>query len=233
LGSGEDSHAKRFWCVERFSMADALSRAERNALHERMKFTRYQSGQTVYLPGDLSDTVYSVREGCIHLAYLDERGRRLTFSIVKRGQVFGETALMGETKRRWIAEAIEDSTLCIVAKADLLRFAQGNPRFALNITKIVGRRMVEIENKLEDLLFKSVSARLSHTLLRLVEKFGLPDPLGTRIDLKLTHQDLASLIGATRETTSTALGRFERQGLIAKGHSRIVVKDAALLGRVK
>ena len=215
----------RFWCVENFSLAEALNEAEREELHRYMRFVSYRAGETIYFPGDPSNTVYTLHRGRVRLGYLDESGRHLTFAILGRGQVFGETALAGEETRHWIAEALEDSTLCMVFKGDLLRFAAGNPKLALRISKLVGERLVEVENKLQDLIFKGVPARLSQTLLQLAERYGEREAEGVRIRFKITHRELAQLIGSTRETTSAALGRMERQGLLSKRYGMIVLKN--------
>lgn len=223
---------KRFWCVENFSLADVLTEEERAELHKHMQFVRYKAGETIYFPGDPSRTVYSIREGRVRLAYLDEQGHRLTFAIIGRGQVFGEMALAGEQRRNWIAEAIEDSVLCIISKSDLLGFAERNPKLALRINKMLGDRLLEIENKLEDLLFRSVNARLSRTLLKLAEQYGEQEADGVRIRLRLTHQELAHLIGAARETTSATLGDLERRGLIRKGRGTILLRDLERLRKM-
>jgi CRP/FNR family transcriptional regulator len=206
-------------------MADTLSVSDREILHTQMEFADYRAGEVVYFPGDPSETVYSVREGKVRLTYLDESGRRLTFAIVGRGQLFGESALAGEESRNWLAEAVEDTTVCIIQRDDLLDFAANNPDLSLRIGKEVGDRLSEIENKLEDLLFKNVHARLSTTLLNLSESFGERDGEGIRLQFRVTHQELANLIGATRETTSLALGDLERDGLLEKERGSITLKD--------
>lgn len=217
--------ARRFWCVENFNFVDVLTPQELEELRRTMRSVAYRAGETVYFPGDPSDTLYTLHHGRVRLAYLDESGRRLTLAIINPGELFGETALTGEQKRRWIAETLEDTVVCIIHKGDFLRLAHNNPRLALKITTLLGERLVEIENKLEDLLFKGVNARLARTLLQLSQKYGESEADGVRINLKLTHEELAHLIGSTRETTSLALGELERQGLLHKQRGTIIVKD--------
>lgn len=219
------ARSSRFWCVEHFSLADVLDDEEKEELHRYMRFVNYRAGETIYLPGDPSDTVYTLHRGRVRLSYLDESGRRLTFAIIGRGQLFGETALVSEGPRRWVAEAIEDTTLCIVHKGDLLSFTHRNPKLVLKIIKLIGERMVEIESKLEHLLFKDARARLAGTLSQLGQDFGERGAEGVRIGFTLTHQELAYLIGASRETTSAILGELEREGLISKGRGKIVLID--------
>jgi len=216
---------QRFWCVENFSLADVLTQEEREEMHEFMQFKRYKAGETIYFPGDPTDTVYSVHEGRVRLAYLDESGKRLTLAMMGKGQVFGETTLAGHVKQRWIAEAVEDSIFCVIPRDVLIRFAEHNPKLALKINKLVGERQIEIENKLTSLLFKGVRERLAQTLIQLANQYGESADDGLQLSIKITHQDLAYLIGSTRETTSMILGEFERDGLINKSRERILVQD--------
>ncbi len=215
----------RFWCVENFTLMDVLTEPERDKLQQYLQHRDYKAGEAIYFPGDPSDTVYVVHHGHVRLSYLDPSGRRLTFAIVGPGHLFGETALAGEEQRLWLAEAIEDSKVCSIHKDDLLSLAQSRPILAMQITKKVGERLTEVQNKLEDILFKGVHARLSQALLKLSEQYGEESKRGISIRFRLTHQELANLIGATRETTSLALGDLERQGLLSKERGRITLKD--------
>ncbi len=221
----QSSVSQRFWCVENFKFIEVLTPEEHEELRRYIRSTEYRTGEPIYFPGDPSDTIYTLHHGRVRLAYLDESGRRLTLSIVNPGEVFGEMALGGEQSRRWIAEALEDTVLCMIHKDDFLRIARGNPRLALKISSLMGERLVEIENKLEDLLFKGVHARLARTLLQLAERYGEPKANEVHIRFRLTHEELAHLIGSTRETTSLILGELERQGLLHKQRGLIILKD--------
>jgi CRP/FNR family cyclic AMP-dependent transcriptional regulator len=221
----QSDRSQGFWCVEHFHLSDALTPQELEDLRRYIRSVEYHAGEVVYFPGDPSDAIYTLHRGRVRLAYIDESGRRLTLAIMTPGQLFGEMALAGEQKRRWIAETLEDSILCIVHKQDFLRLTQSNPKLTLRITSLLGERLVQIENKLEDLLFKGVHARLARTLLRLAEQYGEQEADGVRIRFRLTHEELAHLIGSTRETTSLTLGELERQGLLSKQRGVILLKD--------
>ena len=223
---------QRFWCIENLSFVDVLNPQELEELGRYIQSVPYQAGEAIYFPGDPSDTIYTLHHGRVRLAYLDESGRRLTLAIIGQGQLFGETALVGEQKRRWIAEALEDTVLCIVHKDDFLRIARRNPDLALKISALIGERLVEVENKLEDLLFKGVHARLARTLLQLAQQYGTQDADGMSLRFQLTHEELAHLIGSTRETTSLALGDLERQGVISKQRGVVLIKNLERLKQI-
>jgi CRP/FNR family transcriptional regulator len=121
----------------------------------------------------------------------------------------------------------------MIHKDDFLRLAQANPKVALRVSKLVGQRLVEIETKLEDIIFKGVRERLARALLHLSEQYGEQEAEGVRLRFRITHEELAQLIGATRETTSLALGELEREGLISKKRRVLLLKDLERLKRLK
>jgi CRP/FNR family transcriptional regulator len=110
-----------------------------------------------------------------------------------------------------------------------MQFASERPLISLKLTKWVDRQLQEVQVRLEELLFKDVPTRLARVLLRLAEEHGEPTPEGVLIDLPLTHQELAELIGSTRETTSLTLGAFTREGLLTRQRRRFLVHDVAAL----
>ncbi|MFQ5796262.1 MAG: Crp/Fnr family transcriptional regulator [Candidatus Bipolaricaulia bacterium] len=220
------NHQHKFWCVEGINLFDGLSPDQTEELKKRLKRVRYQKGETIYFPGDPGDTLYFLHEGRVKLAYLDESGRRLTLTIVRPGEPFGEMAIAGEEEgRELIAEALEDVNLCIIPRSDFLNFIQDKPLLSFRITKLIGQRRREVESKLEDLIFKDVPTRLSRLLLKLSEEYGQETEVGVEIDLKLTHQELADLIGSTRETTTAMLNRLEDEGILVKGRGQITIKN--------
>jgi CRP/FNR family transcriptional regulator len=150
-------------------------------------------------------------------------------AICRPGQPFGELTLSDDRAHRLLAEALTDVELCSIAKSALMQFAAERPQLSLRLTKWVDRQLQEVQVRLEELLFKDVPTRLARVLLRLAEEHGEPTPEGVLIDLPLTHQELAELIGSTRETTSLTLGAFTREGLLIRQRRRFLVHDVAAL----
>lgn len=215
----------QFWCLLNVNLFHHLNPDELNELKRWVKSIFYRKGETIFLPGDPSDYVYFLHKGRVKLAYLDESGKRLTLSICRVGELFGEMALLGEKRRRLIAEALEDVELCIVSSDDLLRFADNNQGLSIQLTRAIGSRMRDLENRLQDLIFKDVPTRLARLLYRLMDDYGIPHEKGTMLDVKLTHRDLADLIGSTRETTTATLNDLAKQGLVTKVKSKLVLPD--------
>lgn len=214
-----------FWCLNNVNLFEHLAPQQMDALHRQVKTIRYRRGDTIFLPGDPSDFVYFLHHGRVKLSYLDESGKRFMLSICKQGELFGEMAMLGEQQRRLIAEALEDVEVCIIASRDLTHFMAEHSDLALRITKTIGARMATLESRLEDMVFNSVPTRLARLLIRLSEEYGVSKERGICLDIRLTHRDLADLIGSTRETTTLTIGQLAAQGVVGKSQGRLLLHD--------
>lgn len=222
---GLSQETGQLWCLVNVNLFHQLDSEQMGSLNRWVKTINYRKGEIIFLPGDPSDFVYFLHKGRVKLAYLDESGKRLTLSICRVGELFGEMALMGEQRRRLIAEALEDVELCIVSSDDLLRFAEEHNDLSMHLTRAIGSRLRELETRLQDLIFKDVPTRLTRLLIRLIDDYGTPTEQGTMLDMKLTHRDLAELIGSTRETTTATLNDLTKRGLLCKVNGRLVLCD--------
>ncbi|MBC7093357.1 Crp/Fnr family transcriptional regulator [Candidatus Bipolaricaulota bacterium] len=186
---------------------------------------RVLARETVYHPGTPSTSVYFVKEGKIKLSYLDPSGKRITLALRGAGEMFGEMALVGEQRRRHHAEAIEESELIRVDRDVFLSWARHRPEILLRLLQLFGLWVRDLEEIVEDLAFRDIQARLSRQLLRLSHEYGVKTKTGILIGFRLTHRDLAEMIGSARENTTVVLNRFEREGILDKRRYQIVIKD--------
>jgi CRP-like cAMP-binding protein len=119
---------------------------------------------------------------------------------------------------------VEDSLLCIMVKEDFERLIQMVPGLGIRLSKMIGLKRWKIENRLLDLLYRTVEQRLAKTLLNLLEDFGVPHKNGYLLRIKLTHKDYADLIASTRETVTTTLNKMKGEGLIDFEDKYVVIK---------
>lgn len=189
----------------------------------------YQKGEIIYQPGDVDDSLYYIKSGVVKLAYLDESGRKLTLTILGEGEIFGEMVLIGRRKRELMAQVLQEALIYEVERARFTELLRRMPELALEVMELFGRRTREIERKLEDLVFKDIPTRLSRQILKLIEEHGVKTGEGIQIDFKITHKELADLIGSARENTTSALNRLAKEGILDKKRYRIIVKDEARL----
>ena len=189
--------------------------------HER----NYQKGDIVYQPGDVDESIYFIKSGKVKLAYLDESGRKLTLTILGENEIFGEMTLIGRQRRELMAQALQESVIYEIERGQFMELLKATPELSLQVMELFGRRTREIERKLEDLVFKDIPTRLSRQILKLIEQHGVDTDDGVQIDFKITHKELADLIGSARENTTSALNRLAREGILDKKRYHIVVKD--------
>lgn len=215
--------------VEEFSIFDGLSRLQKERLRYQVGMAVFKRGQVVYKPGDVGKDVYLLAEGRIRVAKVSGSHKELTLAYHEPGELFGEMALVSEAPRRTRAEAVAASKLYNVGREVLLELARSSPEFALRLGEVIGKRRHEIENRMESLVFHDVPSRLAGQLLALSRRYGIRKESGLEIGLKLSQQELAKLIGATRETTSTALNQLKREGVLDTDHRTIIIFDLQAL----
>jgi len=181
--------------------------------------------ETVYYPGTPSDAVYFVEKGNVKLSYLDPTGKRLTMALRGPGEMFGEMALVGEQRRRHQALVVDDSVIVRVERDVCLAWLRNRPDVLLEILQLFGLWIRDLEEIVEDQAFRDIQTRLSRQLLRLSHEYGVKTKDGILISFRLTHRDLAEMIGSARENTTMTLNRFEREGILDKRRFQIVIKD--------
>ena len=152
-----------------------------------------------------------------------------TLAYVKPGEVFGELALFDPSERGEYVESVEASVLIRIPKQRIQELMNRELDVALAVTKLVGLRRQRIERRLRTLFFTSNQHRLNHLLLDLAEQFGVAIDGGIRLGLKLSHQEIANLIGTTRETVTILMGKLKSDGLVSGQRQTVILNDMSRL----
>ncbi len=132
---------------------------------------------------------------------------------------------MSDERRNEYAEAAEASTLVLIPKATITAVIRKYPEIGLGVTKLIGLRRSRIERRLRNLLFRSNRERVIHLLLELSEKYGQFSDQGIALNIRLSHQEMASIIGSTRETVTVVLGHLQAEGSILIARRRITIRN--------
>ncbi|MCP3677173.1 MAG: Crp/Fnr family transcriptional regulator [Deltaproteobacteria bacterium] len=202
----------KLWYISTNKIFYDLPEADQNEMASMMTMRNIKKKGFVYNEGDRADTLYILKEGRIKITHLAEDGRELTIDIIEPGDLFGELTLAGEEERETSAEALADSFICTISRKNFEAFLSMRPNLSLTITKWMGLRLRRIESRFENLIFQDVRTRLTTLLKDLAEKYGEDIEEGRKIAIKLSHQELANLIGATRETVTLELNNMKRRG---------------------
>ncbi|RMH45135.1 MAG: Crp/Fnr family transcriptional regulator [Deltaproteobacteria bacterium] len=183
----------------------------------------------VYLPGDPGDAVFFVNGGRIKISKVTRDGKALTLSYCGPSEMFGETCLVDGGPRAEMAEAMDNSMITEIPRPDFERLIRDNAQLGYQMVRILAGRRRDIEDKLEALVFRDVTSKLAELLLNLAEEYGVEDARGTLVQLKITHQELANLIGSTRETVSLTLSQFKKKKYITTEGRKVIISDPASL----
>lgn len=148
---------------------------------------------------------------------LNQNGKQFTVDILVDGNIFGETSTLSLTDDQIYAEAMVDTYLCTISREQFEQFIEQNPKIALKFITILSTRLKELYSLSEKIALSDVRYRILYLLLKLSEKTGKRKNDWQTIEMKITHQDLANMIGSTRETTSAVISKLKKEGYIKRG----------------
>jgi CRP/FNR family transcriptional regulator len=187
------------------------------------KTSVYPKRSMVFDQGDPTRVVFLVKRGKVRITRLTADGKEVTVAVLGAGDMFGEETLFDAQPRTTHAVCIEESLLCTAKADDLFALLSRNPTLALNVAKILSDRLVDASATMEDLAYAKISDRIMHLFERLAVEHGIATERGTNIDVRLTHADIASLIGSTRETVSLEMSNLAKSGAILYDGKRIIL----------
>ena len=208
---------------QRVQLFSGLTPVEMKQITAVARSLRKERGEFVYMPGDRADSVYFLKKGRIKLSVLSDSGKEIAIDIIQPGEMFGEFALIDESVRSNMTQALDDVTILVFDKRNFASLIKSQPNLALNYIRMVGDRRRRMEKKLSDITSKEVLARVCELLHELSANALGDEEHQSRIPL--THQDVASLIGASRQTTTSILNDLMRSGFIELGRGWVRVKS--------
>jgi CRP-like cAMP-binding protein len=204
-----------------------LSDAERQGIARFCPERRYRKDATIFSEGDPGDAMFIVTEGLVKLVSVSDKGTETILHLLKPDEIFGEL-LFAEERRAFDAVASTEVRVVTISRKGFEEILASLPGVARNFIRLLSRRLVRVERGLAGFGHSWSYHRLGRVLLQLAKEHGAPTPGGTRISLRLTHEDLAKLIGTTRETVSTQINRFKRMGLLKREGQHYVVETDRL-----
>lgn len=217
------------WFLKQCGLFERLSEAEAGQLNRHALTRTFKRGSTIYMPNQLGETVLVLAAGRVKIKDVTPDGRETILAFIEEGELFGELAILDGQARREYAEAVDACQVLLIPRGDIVALMESRPDIALSVTKLIGLRRLRVEARLRNLLFLSSRDRMVHILLELAESHG--DRSGNRVELRipLTHQDVASLIGVTRETATLTLGQLQAEGLVEVSRRRLAISDVRRL----
>jgi CRP/FNR family transcriptional regulator, cyclic AMP receptor protein len=208
-----------------------LGAADTAAVRPHTHVVTLKRGDRLYDEGDVDDQLYVVIEGKVKLTRTSADGREVLVRIQGPGDMFGELAMFDPTWRTSNASAVTDARLAAIAHDDLRHVLNERPAIALLLLRELAQRLRIITDANTNLIFTDVPGRVAKALLELADKFGTQQEDGTLVSHDLTQEELAQLVGASRETVNKALADFAARGWIQLSAKSVLLIDPDRLRR--
>jgi CRP-like cAMP-binding protein len=202
----------------------SLDAAEIGRFEEAVREKTYPKGSVILFEDDPGDALFIVREGRVKVVLVAEDGREVILGILGIGEYFGELSLIDDQPRSAHVIAMEDATLLVLRRDDFRKRVEANPAVAWTLLAELSRRLRRADGQIGSLVLLDVPGRIARMLLDTADEGG-----GPLIERALTHQTIAHLIGASRETVSRAMREFQDSGWISTERRRIRILDRPAL----
>ena len=220
------------WHLRAFDWLRQLGADELGRLQSASTDRTYARGETVFAPETHPHELYLLERGLVRIFRLSSDGGEMTFGYVAPGEVFGELTAFGDFPRESFAVAVHPSHVWTIPAALFRQLLAERPTLVLEVTRQIGQRMKRIESRVETLVFRDVRSRLAGILCELSEDFGVRRRDGIELDIDVNQRELATLVGATRQSVNACLGELEDAGLIVREGRRLILVKPDELARV-
>jgi CRP-like cAMP-binding protein len=209
----------------------ALEQEAAAALRASMHEVRLRRGSVLFSEGDPGDRLYVVTSGKIKLGRTASDGRENLLAVLGAGEMFGELSLFDPGPRTATATAVTDAVLVALGHEDLQTWLTGRPEVSTQLLGALARRLRRTNEAMGDLVFSDVPGRVAKALLDLSRRFGVESDEGLLVTHDLTQEELAQLVGASRETVNKALADFAARGFLKLEARAVVILDVDRLSR--
>lgn len=216
---------EKYWYLKKYPAFAELNADEIRVLDSVSQVQQYSRGDVIYFPGDNADSTMLLTSGRVRIYHITGDGKQAILGFVEANETFGELSAFQNSNRGEYAEALEKCVVLVIPQHALRQQMEQQPSVAMKMTEVFSARARNAERRLKSLLFGSSRDRLWDLLEDLAARYGVPNQDGVVIAQKISHQDLASIIGATRETVTITLGELQNEGLIEINRRRITMKN--------
>ena len=217
--------------LARAGLFQGVAEEARDALTSALSYADYTRGETVFAEGEQGDTLYIVLSGKVKVGRKAADGRENMLSVMGPSDMFGELSLFDPGPRTATATVLTDARLASLAHTSLRPWISDRPEIAEQLLRVLARRLRRTNDALADLIFTDVPGRVAKNLLQMAGRFGTRDGGVLRVTHDLTQEELAQLVGASRETVNKALADFASRGWLRLDGKSVIILDPERLAR--
>jgi CRP-like cAMP-binding protein len=209
-----------------------LPPSDLDALLTRARVEHYRAGQEIFAKGSPGRSMMAIMHGSVRISSPSSAGREFVLTILSGGEVFGEIALLDGRDRTADATAITDCELLVLDHRDFVPFLERRGDLCILLLKVLCERLRQTDQVVEDAVFERLDTRVAKALMRLATTAAKKDGGGKTVSLRVSQQELAGMVGATRESVNKQLHVWQRAGIVRLGKRLIVIDDATALKTV-
>ena len=217
--------------LDKVSIFANLKEEKLNALENCLINRKYTKGQIVFHKGDESGGLYIIKTGRIKVFLPSAQGEDVILTILSKDEVIGELSLLDGTKRSATISVIEDCEVLYLSRDDFLNFLSTNFDAVKNMFSMITKRLRDTNDQLEEAYYLDITSRIARKIIALSKQFGIEEKGIVRISVKITQKDLASMVGATRESVNKQLNLMKKNGLIDMKNGYISILNPDRLTR--
>ncbi len=213
--------------IKNISLFQGLDDEDIEQLERSLVKRKFRAGQMIFHMGDEGGNLYIINKGKAKVTIPSESGDDLILDILTPGEIMGEISLIDGMPRSASVQAIEDTEVLCLYREDFLNLLKSRFNIVLHILKVLAQRLRNTDMMLAESHFLNITGRLAKKLMDLAHSFGIEEEKTIRLSVRVTQRDLASMIGATRESVNKTMKIFKEEGIIGwhKGYIRIIDKE--------
>lgn len=217
---------QQLWFVENIDLQNIFCPKKVDmGMTESKDHLSFPANKYVYLPEEPARKIFLISSGRVKIGTYGSDGKEVTKAILAPGEVFGELALISDAGRRDFAYSLEDTTLCVLEKEDLQAMLRERSELQLFFMRLIGNRTLQLEQRLENLMFKTSRSRIVEFLHELANDKGRAVGFEREVRNMLTHKEIADLTGTSRQTVNAVLNDLRRQNILTFDRKRMLVRD--------
>lgn len=224
---------ERVALLEQAPLFSVLHPADLLVLAEKFHPVRYRRGEVIFREGEPAERLFLIDQGTVKLSIASSGGQELLIGILGRGHIFGELAIIDRGPRAMDARAMEDSQVYSLSSDVFWTMLENRPALARRLLELMARRLRRADQTSQDLVFFDAPTRLARRLLQLAEEHGEPQGEGqaVRLTVRVTQEEIAQMIGVTRESANRLIASFSGRGWIDWNGGNPIIRDPAALIR--
>lgn len=213
--------------LEDHYLFSTLPEAEIDKILSFSLIRQYPRHSTIFVRADDGDRLFAILKGRVKISVFSDEGREVVLAVMRAGDFFGEIAALDGSARTADASAIEDCEILSIARKDLFPVLERNPEIYMKIIRVLCERLRQTNETIEDSIFLTIPARVAKTIMKLAASYGETHGDSIRLNVKISQQELANIIGTSREVVNRHLRQLQQQEVIRveKGHIIIDQKD--------